>query len=66
MIRQCFLTNTGIQFNADGIRSIARMDPAGLYPVVLPRPPQPELSNPPPITWPDPKKVLQCAHAQRR
>lgn len=38
MIRQCFLTNTGILFNSAGIRKIG-LDPAALYPKVLERPP---------------------------
>lgn len=37
MIRQCFLTNTGIQFHASLLRSIG-IEPADLYPVVRPRP----------------------------
>lgn len=38
MIRQCFLTNTGILFQTDLLRTIG-LDPATLYPVVKPRPP---------------------------
>ncbi|KAF8157844.1 hypothetical protein B0H34DRAFT_844310 [Crassisporium funariophilum] len=38
MIRECFKTNSGIIFHTDGIQSIG-IDPASLYPVVLPRPP---------------------------
>lgn len=38
MIRQCFLTNTGIRFHADLLRTIG-LDPASLYPVVKERPP---------------------------
>lgn len=43
MIRECFRTNSGIQFEADKLRAIAGIDPASLYPIVLPRPP-PELA----------------------
>lgn len=38
MIRQCFLTNTGIQFHREKFGAIG-FDPATLYPFVLPRPP---------------------------
>jgi hypothetical protein len=37
MIRQCFLTNTGILFHAEHLRSIG-LDPSSLYPVVKERP----------------------------
>ena len=37
MIRQCFLTNTGIRFHAELLRGIG-LDPAMLYPVVQERP----------------------------
>lgn len=37
MIRQCFLTKTGIRFHADGLRSVG-LDPEALFPVVKPRP----------------------------
>jgi hypothetical protein len=38
MIRECFKTKTGIMFHTDGLREIG-LDPARLYPAVLPRPP---------------------------
>jgi len=38
MIRECFKTNSGILFNAEKLRGVG-LDPATLYPVVLPRPP---------------------------
>lgn len=38
MIRECFKTNSGILFHTDGLRRVG-LDPAALYPVVLPRPP---------------------------
>lgn len=38
MIRECFKTNSGIMFNTEGMKEIG-LDPASLYPVVLPRPP---------------------------
>lgn len=38
MIRQCFLTNTGILFNSARLRKVG-LDPAALYPKVLERPP---------------------------
>ncbi|KAF9460646.1 hypothetical protein BDZ94DRAFT_1375663, partial [Collybia nuda] len=37
MIRQCFLANTGIMFSTNSIRKLG-MDPASLYPEVVPRP----------------------------
>ena len=37
MVRECFRTNTGIQFHAEGLRDIG-LDPASLYPVVEDRP----------------------------
>lgn len=37
MIRECFLTQTGIMFKADGLREVG-LDPSRLYPHVLPRP----------------------------
>lgn len=37
MIRQCFLTQTGIMFKADALREVG-LDPSRLYPHVLPRP----------------------------
>lgn len=39
MIRQCFLTDSGIQFEADKVAEIAGIDPTTLWPIVLPRPP---------------------------
>ncbi|KAF9256077.1 hypothetical protein L218DRAFT_837569, partial [Marasmius fiardii PR-910] len=39
MIRECFRTNTGIMFHADMLEEVMAMDPAALYPNVLPRPP---------------------------
>ena len=38
MIRQCFLTGTGIQFHTDLLRTVG-LDPVALYPFVQPRPP---------------------------
>ncbi|KZT27513.1 hypothetical protein NEOLEDRAFT_1130481 [Neolentinus lepideus HHB14362 ss-1] len=38
MIRQCFLTNTGIMFHGQLLKRIG-LDPDALYPVVKPRPP---------------------------
>ncbi|KAG6820254.1 hypothetical protein H0H93_003262 [Arthromyces matolae] len=38
MVRECFKTNSGIMFNTEGLRTIG-LDPATLYPFVLPRPP---------------------------
>jgi len=38
MVRECFKTNTGIMFCSDKLRGIG-LDPATLYPYVLPRPP---------------------------
>ena len=37
MIRECFLTQTGIMFKADALREVG-LDPSRLYPHVLPRP----------------------------
>ncbi|THH03449.1 hypothetical protein EW145_g6243 [Phellinidium pouzarii] len=63
MIRQCFLTNTGIQFQADKLRDIAGIDPTTLYPKVHPRPPPLAIPNPPPITPMDPPKGKAAASA---
>lgn len=38
MIRECFKMNTGIQFEAERLKEVG-LDPATLWPVVLPRPP---------------------------
>ncbi|KAJ7912904.1 hypothetical protein B0H13DRAFT_1613010 [Mycena leptocephala] len=38
MVRECFRTNSGIMFDAEGLRSIG-LDPESLYPIVKPRPP---------------------------
>ncbi|KAG6907236.1 hypothetical protein DXG01_009811 [Tephrocybe rancida] len=38
MLRQRFKTNTGMMFNTEALRTIG-LDPATLYPYVLPRPP---------------------------
>ena len=38
MVRECFKTNTGIMFDSEKLRDIG-LDPATLYPHVLPRPP---------------------------
>lgn len=38
MVRECFKANTGIMFVSDKLREIG-LDPATLYPYVLPRPP---------------------------
>ncbi|TFK33598.1 hypothetical protein BDQ12DRAFT_690919 [Crucibulum laeve] len=38
MIRECFKANTGIMFDAEGLRGIG-LDPSTLYPFVTPRPP---------------------------
>ncbi|KAF9257707.1 hypothetical protein L218DRAFT_1016003 [Marasmius fiardii PR-910] len=45
MIRECFKTNTGIMFHADLLEEIIGMDPAALYPTVLPRPPALKISQ---------------------
>ena len=44
MIRECFKTNTGIMFMSDGMRKLG-LDPASLYPYVLPRPPPLDVSH---------------------
>ncbi|KAF8581738.1 hypothetical protein K439DRAFT_200070 [Ramaria rubella] len=38
MIRECFKTATGIMFDSEQMRAIG-LDPATIYPIVLPRPP---------------------------
>lgn len=38
MIRECFKLNTGIMFNTKGLYRLG-LDPSGLYPIVVPRPP---------------------------
>ncbi|KAG7090390.1 hypothetical protein E1B28_009509 [Marasmius oreades] len=45
MIRECFKTNTGIMFYADMLEEIMGVDPAVLYPTVLPRPPALKVSE---------------------
>ena len=56
MIRECFKTNSGILFNTEGMKKIG-LDPATLYPVVLPRPPAiPVDSDPSLFISPVPKK----------
>ncbi|KAG7090384.1 hypothetical protein E1B28_009503 [Marasmius oreades] len=45
MIRECFKTNTGIMFYADMLEEIMGVDPAVLYPAVLPRPPALKISE---------------------
>jgi hypothetical protein len=47
MIRQCFLIESGILFHADMLRLLG-MDPATLYPRVLPRPALPSTLQAPP------------------
>ena len=37
MIRQCFLTNTGIRFHAELLKNIG-LDPSALHPIVKERP----------------------------
>ena len=37
MVRQCFLTNTGIRFHGSALKKIG-MEPNHLYPIVQPRP----------------------------
>ncbi len=37
MIRECFKADSGIMFEAEGLREIG-IDPLTLYPVVQPRP----------------------------
>lgn len=37
MVRQCFLSNTGIRFHASALKKIG-LDPHSLYPFVRPRP----------------------------
>jgi hypothetical protein len=44
MIRECFKTRTGIMFDAEQLRDVG-LDPARLYPVVLPRPPPLPVGN---------------------
>ncbi|KAI5116432.1 hypothetical protein M0805_000211 [Coniferiporia weirii] len=61
MIRECFLTNTGIQFEADKLRDIAGIDPANLYPIVKPRPPPLPVPVPAPITPMNPAKAAKAS-----
>ncbi|PPQ95701.1 hypothetical protein CVT26_008382 [Gymnopilus dilepis] len=49
MIRECFKARSGIMFHVDGLKKID-LDPASLYPVVLPRPPALPLDNSMPAT----------------
>lgn len=52
MIRQCFLTNTGIRFHAPLIAAVG-LDPASLYPIVKPRPAAIFYATPPSIVTDD-------------
>jgi len=58
MIRQCFIANTGIMFHKDTLPKVG-LDPATLYPQVLPRPPMvlqdPKVHT---IPVPEPKVVM--------
>lgn len=49
MVRECFKTHSGILFHIDGLKKIG-LDPAALYPVVLPRPPALSLDHSSPET----------------
>ena len=49
MVRECFKTNSGILFHIDGLKKIG-LDPATLYPAVLPRPPALSLDHSSPET----------------
>jgi len=56
MIRECFKSNSGILFNTEGMKKIG-LDPATLYPVVLPRPPAISVDSDPSLfISPVPKK----------
>ena len=58
MIRECFKTHSGIIFNTDGMKAIG-LDPATIYPVVLPRPPAISIDSihPKPFIADPPKKA---------
>lgn len=58
MIRQCFLAQTGIQFDAAKLKAIARIEPSCLWPEVKPRPAQLPLPSPAPITLINPHKHI--------
>ena len=65
MIRQCFLANTGIQFEADKLREVAGIDPATLWPIVQPRPAALPVPVPPPIALlKSPKQLKQKSKAK--
>ena len=57
MIRQIFLTQSGIQFEADKLHSIG-LDPKTLYPTVLPRPPP--LPVPRELACDENGEILRC------
>lgn len=54
MIRQCFATDSGIQFQAEKLHEIG-LDPDSLYPYCKERPPAHEVPFPPPEPNADPK-----------
>ena len=71
MIRECFKTLSGIIFNTEDMKTIG-LDPASLYPVVLPRPPaipidsvHPKLFiSDPPKKSPTPEEIAQITAEQ--
>jgi len=68
MIRECFKANTGIMFQSEGLREVG-MDPATLFPSVLPRPPareiKPEHKVQDPPAEPIPIRLHSTLHKKR-
>ena len=61
MIRQCFLTNTGIRFHAELLRTVG-LDPTSLFPIVKPRPPP--VSSSPYVRRSGPTKFTGSNHSR--
>jgi hypothetical protein len=59
MIRECFKTHSGIIFNTESMKAVIGLDPATIYPVVLPRPPALPIDSihPKPFIVDPPKKA---------
>jgi len=56
MVRECFKTNTGIMFDARGLRDLG-LDPSTLHPFVTPRPPPLPVGNATVETLKSPSKL---------
>jgi hypothetical protein len=65
MIRECFKTHSGIIFNTEGMKTIG-LDPATLYPNILPRPPAIPIDSIPNMYISDPPKKNQTPEETAR